>query len=120
LPTAQIIWENEWDLPEIYNCSGPIKITMDEDADTVVTSVDGKEYEKVIDAKKPLEFVINTGNIYNTTEREFLATILSAKRIWVQIGDSRTEVVNSTRNVDIFKTREFAPELDLKFKTAVK
>lgn len=119
LPTAQIIWENEWDLPEIFNCTGPIVLTTNEDTETVVNAVDGKEYEKVISAKVPKEFKINTGNIYSVQEREFLATILKAKRIWVQIGDSRTEVVNATRNVETFKTRDFTPDLDLKFKTAV-
>lgn len=118
LPTTQIIWENEWDLPEIYNCTGPVKITVNEDAETVVTSQDGMDYEKVIETKAPKDFVINTGNIYSVAEREFLATILKAKRIWVQIGTTRTEVINSTRNVDVFQTRDFVPELDLKFKSA--
>ncbi len=119
LATTQIIWENEWDLPEIYNCTGPVEIAVLQDAETVTFSVDGQDYEKVIATKDPKEFSLNTGNIYTTAEREFLATLLKAKRVWVEINGTRTEVISSTRNIDTFKTREFTPTLTLKFKSAV-
>ena len=118
LPTAQIIWENEWDCPEIFNASGIVQISLNDGSKTVVTSRDGKEYEKVIEAKSSKSFSITTGNLYSNAELEFLATIMDAKRIWIQIGKTRTPVIHNIRNAEIFKTRDFLPELDLKFKSA--
>ncbi len=118
-PTASIIWENEWNLPEIYNTTGPISITMNDGSKTVINSRDGQDFEKVIETKQPKSFSINTGNIYSTAEREHLATLLSGKRIWVQIGKNRYEVVHAIRNIEMFKTRDFVKDFDLKFKSAV-
>ncbi|MBT0607662.1 hypothetical protein [Aequorivita echinoideorum] len=118
MPTTQIIWENEWDCPEIFNCTGPLEITNDDGSTTTTLTREGQDYEKTIEIKRPKSFSINTGNIYQA-ERDFLGTIMHAKRIWIQIGKDRFEVIRNFRNVDIFKTREFVTDFTLKFKAAV-
>lgn len=117
--TTHLCWLNEWDLPEILNCTGPIDISEDEDDTTTTLSVSGKNYEKVLETKAPLSFEVNTGNIYSLGELKQLATIVRSKKIWLETADGdRYEVVRNFKSIDTLKGREFIRNINLKFKSA--
>ncbi|SDS11510.1 hypothetical protein SAMN04487764_1489 [Gillisia sp. Hel1_33_143] len=119
LPTTQIIWLNEWDCPEIFNADSIFKITSEEDSVVAVNSRGGKEYSTVIEVKNPKSFSLSTGNIYSEAEEVFLTRILAAKKIWLQHGNARFEVLRNFRSLTESETRRTNRNIDLKFKIAV-
>lgn len=116
--TSYIIWENEWDCPECFNCTGPIEMT-NIDGNTVSTkSIEGRDYEQVVEVLEPETFQVNTGNIYSQDEIKYLATMLRAKKIWLVVAGERYEVISNNRDIDTFQTRRFVDNITLKFKKA--
>lgn len=120
LPTQQLIWLNQWDCPEVFNCTGPIELGLDDGNDETTYRVDGKEYTKTIEVKEPRSFSINTGEIYTDEEVNHLASIIRAKKIWIQLGNQRYEVIKNFRGISTFETRRFIKEYDLKFDAATR
>ena len=120
LPTQQLIWLNQWDCPEVFNCTGPIELGLDDGNDETTYQVDGKEYTKTIEVKEPRSFSINTGEIYTDEEVNHLASIIRAKKIWIQLGNQRYEVIKNFRGISTFESRRFIKEYDLKFDAATR
>ena len=120
LPTVQIVWRNQWDMQEIFNCNGEVEIEVEDETETITLSNDGKEYTKAIETKTPKSFNINTGLIYSEEEVAHLASITEAKQVWLHIGDNRYEVTKKFRNIKTHQTRRFVREFNLKFESAVK
>lgn len=120
LLTTQLIWLNEWDCPEVFNFDGTVEMIPEDESTTVTINRDGRDYSSIIDTKEPWSYKVNTGNIYSDAEAEFLSTVLRSKRMWLQIGSSRVEVLRNFKSLSISKTRRFLIDYDLNFDSAVK
>ena len=118
LPTSQLIWLNEWDCPEIFNCDGILTITDDEESTISTRSREGKEYSKVINIEEPQSFSLTTGNIYSEAEVAHLAKIIRSKKIWLQHGETRWEVIRDFRKFDTSETRRTNRNFKLDFNLA--
>lgn len=119
-PTAQLIWLNQWDCPEIFNLTGKVEIADEDESDTETLSRDGTDYTSVIEIKEPKSFKVNTGKIFTEEEVKFLAGVLRAKKIWLQIAGRRYEVIKNFDDLPIFETRRFFTDFALKFDSATK
>lgn len=120
LPTTQLIWLNEWDCPEVFNMDGITEVIKENESKTVFTNRNGKEYASIIDSKDPKTFKIGTGNIYSEEEAAHLAGVLSATKVWLQIGASRIEVIKKFRSLSISETRRYTNNFTLSFDAAEK
>ncbi|WBL25129.1 BACON domain-containing protein [Zunongwangia sp. HGR-M22] len=119
-PSTQLIWLNEWDCPEIFNCDGIFKIIDEEESTVSVRNRDGKEYSTIVDIQEPKSFEINTGNIYSEKEVAFLASVLRSKKIWLEHQGQRWEVLRDFRSLITSETRRYNRNFDLKFNFASK
>ncbi|MDN3595334.1 BACON domain-containing protein [Zunongwangia endophytica] len=120
LPTTHLIWLNEWDCPEIFNCDGIFKIIDEEESTIATRNRDGKEYSTIVEVQEPQDFEVGTGNIYSEEEVQHLATILRSKRVWIQHGQKRWEVLRDFRNLVTSETRRHNRNFNLKFNLATK
>lgn len=120
MDTFQLIWLNEWDLPEVMNLDGIIEIIEEDDSRTVDIAEAGKTISRIIDIKEPKTFRVNTGNIYSEEEVKWLATVLRSGKMWLEIGGERTEVVRTYKNQTISRTRETIRNYSLTFDAAVR
>lgn len=120
LPTTYLIWQNEWDCPEVFNCDGILEIQGERDSKVVVNNRSGKDYSKVIDIKKPKTFNLGTGNVYSEAEADFLASILDSRRLWLESNGERWEVIADFRSLKTSETRRQIRNFTLKFNSAVK
>ncbi|MBW2962329.1 hypothetical protein [Mesonia aestuariivivens] len=120
LPTNQIIWLNEWDCPEIFNCTGKLVLTTEDGNEEATFQQEGREYTKTIGVKEPRSFKIDTGEIYNQGEINFLSSIIRSKKIWLQLEDKRYEVIKNFRSIDTFESRKFENDFSLNFDLAKK
>lgn len=118
--TNQLIWLNEWDCPEVLNMNGEAEMVAEDESTTVVSTRDGREYSSVIEIKDPKSFKVNTGNIHSEAEAEFLSAVVRSKRIWLQLGTQRFEVIRNFRSISFSKTRRFNTSFDLNFDSAEK
>ncbi|MCC4228365.1 BACON domain-containing protein [Zunongwangia profunda] len=118
LPTTQLVWLNEWDCPEIFNCDGILQITDEEESTITIRNREGKEYSTIVEIQEPQSFKISTGLIYSEKEVAHLATILRSKKMWLQHGDQRWEVLRDFRNLVTSETRRSIRNFDLKFDLA--
>ncbi|MCT8340479.1 hypothetical protein MG296_10475 [Flavobacteriaceae bacterium TK19130] len=119
-PTTRIIWQNEWDCPEVFCCTGPVTIEEEGDERKVTLAKEGKEYVKITNIKEPQAFEVNTGNLYGEDELKWLSSLVRAKRIWLEIGKQRYEVTRNFRGLPSKLTRAFTNGIDLKFDSAEK
>jgi len=120
LPTTQLIWQNEWDCPEIFNMDGIVEIIKENESKTVFTNRGGKEYASVIDSKNPKSFKVATGNIYTKEEVAHLSLVLDATKIWLQLGSERIEVIRKFKSLSVSETRRTSNNYVLSFDAAVK
>lgn len=118
LPTVKIIWRNEWGYPEVFNCTGEVQIEAKDKKEIVTLSREGNDYEKIIQVKRPKEYLINTGNIYYKAEKYFLSEILRSQQVWIEIDGMREEVIPKFRNLKSFKSRINENNFELKFQSA--
>lgn len=119
LSTCRLIFENEWDCPEVINLDGIAKID-DEDESTVVDyALNGKMVSRIIETREPVSFRIGTGNIYSDAEMKWLAGIMRSKRSWLEIDGTRIEVIKSFRSFPTSETRKAIRNLTLNFEAAV-
>lgn len=120
LETFQLIWENEWDCPEVINLDGSVEIIEEDDSKTVSLSEAGREISRIIDIKEPKSFRVNTGNIYTDEEAKWLSGVLRSRKMWLQINGERIEVIRTFRTISVFKTRGFQRNYRLTFDAAVR
>lgn len=120
LPTVQLIWLNQWDCPEVFNCNGILEIEEEEESETHTLSRDGDIYTEITEIKEPRSFSIGTGKIYSEAEVQHLAGIVRAKKVWIQIGSNRYEVIPDFRSIKTHETRRFTREFKLDFISAKK
>lgn len=118
--TSKIIWENEWGFPEIYNATGEVRMRRISDQSTTELWKDGREFEQILNTKRPYEYQINTGNVFYDAEMDFLSTMFDSKKVWIEINGKRIEVVPTDNGLDTFRTRENIKDYTLKFKSVKK
>lgn len=120
MPSTYLIWQNEWDCPEVFNCDGVLTIQGERDNKIVVNNRAGKDYSSIIDIKRPKSFSIGTGNIYSEAETEFLAGILDSRRVWLESAGKRWEIIPDFRSLTTSETRRAIRNFTLDFNSAVK
>jgi hypothetical protein len=120
MPSTYLIWQNDWDCPEVFNCDGVLTIQGERDNKIVVNNRAGKDYSSIIDIKRPKSFSIGTGNIYSEAETEFLAGILDSRRVWIESAGKRWEVIPDFRSLTTSETRRAIRNFTLDFNSAVK
>lgn len=118
--TTTIVFLNEWNLPEIFNCSGFRENNIERDQTKARYFVDGKERQRILESRAPESYSVNTGFIYTQAEREWLAKILRSPKIWIWTNGRFEEVVCTTDRLRPYGTREFYNAYGLNFEKAYK
>lgn len=116
--SIQLIWRNEWDCLEVFNCGGTFVIKDKSEAQEVEYVKDNKIISEEFNFKNPVDFEVNTGLIYTDEEVEFLKQILHGKNIMIKRGNKIFKVLKTFRSIESFQTRKYDREFNLKFKLA--
>lgn len=114
-----IAFENEWQCPEYFMCTGQLKITNRSGWSTTKIDLNGDEYTKILETNQPIEFSIDTGFIYSQEECDWLVNIFKSKRMFVFIKGKRIEVEPSIRRLEVYRTRKNLKSYNLKFRKAI-
>lgn len=115
---TKLIWLNEWQCPEPMMLTGALEIIPGSDNKTTTVAKNGKEYTKTIDVKNPIEYRVNSGYVYSRAERNWLATALGSKKVWLEVDGSLVEVIPKTKSIPTYKTRRFENAYSLIFEKA--
>lgn len=116
--SVQLIWQNQWDMPEVFNCTGTFTIDDTSDSETAEYVKDNKEITEEFAFKPAKDFEVNTGDIYTQEEVDQLKTILSGRNIRIKHGDNIYKVVKRFTKLESFETRKFMGAFSLKFESA--
>ena len=115
---VQLMWQNQWDMLEIFNCTGTFTIDDTSDSETAEYVKDNKEITEEFAFKPAKDFEVNTGDIYTQEEVDQLKTILTGKNIRIKRGDKIYKVVKRFNSLESFETRKFNKAFSLKFESA--
>ena len=119
LEQTLIAFENEWRNFEMFECTGSVIITNDAKQTTTELQVEAEKQTKIVDIDSGGTFSINTGWIYSQEEVDWLSRILESKRVFVYQSGIPIEVILTTKNLELYKTRDNLKSYTLKFKKAV-
>ena len=114
-----IAFENEWGVYEFFNTSGFLSTTQAAKTQTTELALEGQKHTKVVSIDLGFEYVLNTGWIYSQYETEWLSKILNSKRIFIYEGTTPIEIVLTTKKLQVYKTRDYLKQFNLKFKRAI-
>ena len=116
--SVQLMWQNQWDMLEVFNCTGTITIDDTSDSETAEYVKDNKEITEEFAFKRAKDFEVNTGDIYTREEVNQLKTILTGKNIRIKHGNNIYKVVKRFTKLESFETRKFISAFSLKFQSA--
>lgn len=114
-----IAFLNEWGVYEYFETRGFLTENATVKQRTFSKSVDGKSYEKVIEADEDADFYLNTGFINSKEEVVWLSKILNAKRCFVYFDGAPVEVVLQMNSMQVYETRNHINAFRLRFKKAI-
>lgn len=114
-----LAFENEWNLPEYFMLTGQLSITTKKGWLTSLQSLDGKERTYIFDAKKPVDFKVNTGWIYSQDEVDWLGKIFDSKLFYLIIDGEYIEVIPTISRFENRRTRKNLVSFDLTFTKAI-
>lgn len=116
---TQLIFENEWNLPEYYMLTGELQISTKKGWRTAKQALRGKERTYIYDTQTPMNFKVNSGWVYSQQEVEWLAKIFHCKRFYLMIDGDYIEVIPSVSQFENRRTRKELISFDLNFKKAI-
>jgi hypothetical protein len=116
--STQLIWQNQWNCMEIFNCSGTFKKVERSQSDSAEYVRNHKTVSEEFNFKNPIDFEVNTGTIYSKEEVNQLKTIQNSSEIFIKKGDDIYKVIKDFRSLKTYETRDFEKGFNLKFKLA--
>ncbi len=114
-----LIFENEWQSYEVINLTGVIKIEKSKGWESTIKNSRGKQHKKIVEARSPRVFSVNTGKIYSAEEVEWLSRIFDSEKIFLEIKGERIEVYPNISKLPMYETDLFFSEYNLKFTEAI-
>ena len=112
-------FENEWQLPEYVMLTGKLKITSGKGWLTTKVDNNGDEHEKILEAKHPITFTVNSGFIYSQEEADWLDRLFESKKMYLYINAGKVEVVPTVSRLISYETRNHLVSYNLSFKKAI-
>ena len=116
--STQLIWQNQWNCIEIFNCSGTFRKVDRSESDSAEYVQDNKTISEEFNFKNPMDFEVNTATIYTEEEVDQLKTIQSSSEIFIKKGNQTYKVLKDFRSLQTYETRNFEKGFNLKFKLA--
>ncbi|UOY07703.1 hypothetical protein L0P88_03930 [Muricauda sp. SCSIO 64092] len=115
-----LVFLNEWNLPEYFNCYGFLEEIPEGDQSTTTYLRKGVLRKEVVETYHPKSYRLSTGFVYTKEEAVWLSKILDAKRVWIEIDGELVEVIRTFQKLSIAETRRFYNSYSLTFETAEK
>jgi hypothetical protein len=113
-----LIFENEWQLPEVIELTGGLSIFNNADFSTQQLQEAAVIYERIYNTASNETFSINTGYLESAEEVAWLSKILDSKKMYLFINSKKIEVIPTFRNLNTYKSREHQKDFVLTFKKA--
>lgn len=114
-----IAFLNEWNYYEFFETTGFLTRTPEANKTTTEIATEGKKHTKIVSIDLVEQYTLDTGWIYTQAEKEWLANILNSQRIFIYLDGQPVEVTLTTKNLEVYKTREHTKSYALKFKKAI-
>ncbi|KAB8156127.1 hypothetical protein EZY14_002610 [Kordia sp. TARA_039_SRF] len=114
-----LFFETEWQTYDVFETTGALSIANDVTREETVIDTEGKEHTKIVSINLGAKYTLDTGWVYSQDEVEWLMKLLTAKRFFLYHNNIQTEIVLETRQLTVYKTREYAKSYQLKFKKAI-
>lgn len=117
--STMIAFENEWREYEFFEMAGFVTEEPESDPTTTVIQVEGSKTTKTVEVDLSKDFTVNTGFVYSQNEVDWLAKMLTARRVFLYKNSKPVEVILETKRLKTYETRNHLPSFNLKFKSAV-
>lgn len=114
-----LAFENQWGALEYFNASGFLTKSPSVTAKTSEFANNGKKHTKIISIDSGVEYSLNSGWIYSQDEAEWFTKVLDSKRLFVLENNQFTEIILTTKKLELYATRDYLKAYSLNFKKAI-
>jgi hypothetical protein len=114
-----LVYENEWQLPEILELTGGLIIEYNADFSTQKIQKTNEIHEKIYAADPSQSFSLETGFVESAAEVSWLKKILYSKQMYLFIEGKKIEVIPTFKSLETYKTRENQKNFRLTFKKSL-
>lgn len=114
-----LVFENEWQLPEIIELTGGLEVKDDAFYATQKIQVGKNIVEQIYNTQPSESFSIFTGFIESDAEIKWLSKIRNSEKIYLIINEEKIEVIPTFKSLPVYKTREHQKNFRLTFKKAI-
>ncbi|QQV91378.1 BACON domain-containing protein [Polaribacter phage Leef_1] len=116
--SIMLCFENEWQLPELFELTGAAAINGTGVYSTQEVQTSTNVHERIYQTESSKEFTVYTGFIESAEEVVWLNKILDTTKMFLFIDGKKIEVIPTFKTLPIYQTREHQKNFKLTFKNA--